>query len=100
MEIFDVANNSTLIDCKVVISNPPVNPPSSSSSSSSSSPSKPSSSNPKEYDIISDKFSDNKYIADFLYQFESTPGTCSGGYKIKKLVQVLIQQRIELQIIF
>ena len=29
-------------------------------------------------------FSDNKHIADFLYQFESTPGTCSGGYKIKK----------------
>lgn len=85
VEIFDVANNSTLVDCKVVISNPPVNPPSSSnSSSSSSSPSKPSSSNPIEYDVISNKFSDNKHIADFLYQFESTPGTCSGGYKIKK----------------
>ena len=85
MEIFDVANNSTLVDCKVVISNPPVNPPSSSnSSSSSSSSSKPSSSNPIEYDVISNKFSDNKHIADFLYQFESTPGTCSGGYKIKK----------------
>ena len=100
VEIFDVANNSTLIDCKVVISNPPVNPPSSSnssssssspskpsssnSSSSSSSSSKPSSSNPIEYDVISNKFSDNKHIADFLYQFESTPGTCSGGYKIKK----------------
>lgn len=82
VEIFDVANNSTLVDCKVVISNPPVNPPSSSnSSSSSSSPSKPSSSNPIEYDVISNKFSDNKHIADFLYQFESTPGTCS---KIKK----------------
>lgn len=85
VEIFDVANNSILVDCKVVISNPPVNPPSSSnSSSSSSSPSKPSSSNPIEYDVISNKFSDNKHIADFLYQFESTPGTCSGGYKIKK----------------
>lgn len=85
VEIFDVANNSTIIDCKVVISNPPVNPPSSSnSSSSSSSSSKPSSSNPIEYDVISNKFSDNKHIADFLYQFESTPGTCSGGYKIKK----------------
>ena len=85
VEIFDVANNSTLVDCKVVISNPPGNPPSSSnSSSSSSSPSKPSSSNPIEYDVISNKFSDNKHIADFLYQFESTPGTCSGGYKIKK----------------
>lgn len=85
VEIFDVANNSTLVDCKVVINNPPVNPPSSSnSSSSSSSPSKPSSSNPIEYDVISNKFSDNKHIADFLYQFESTPGTCSGGYKIKK----------------
>ena len=80
VEIFDVANNSTLVDCKVVISNPPVNPPSSSNSSSSSS----SSSKPIEYDVISNKFSDNKHIADFLYQFESTPGTCSGGYKIKK----------------
>lgn len=116
VEIFDVANNSTLVDCKVVISNPPVNPPSSSnssssssssskpsssnSSSSSSSPSKPSSSNPIEYDVISNKFSDNKHIADFLYQFESTPGTCSGGYKIKNLVQVLIQRLTGLQIIF